>query len=137
MRSRVIIHRRACVSLSNGCPGGKPAGTARRTHLLPTAVGHSVIYGSVLALQKESEREKEKERTREREKQGAEEGLLAAKEEGGRFQGGGGRPTLLLVPSCRVREGERNTGRRGQREKEKESAREKRERESEGKKVTD
>lgn len=41
----------------------------RRIHLLPTAVGHSVIYGPVLAAE-----------------QGVEEGLLAAKEEGGVFR---------------------------------------------------
>lgn len=55
------------VRASNGCPGSNPRD--RRTHLLPTAVGHSVIYGPVLAAE-----------------QGVEEGLLAAKEEGGVFR---------------------------------------------------
>jgi len=73
------LRRRACTRLT-----GVPVATRRdrRTHLLPTAVGHSVIYGPVLAAE-----------------QGAEEGLLLAcgEERGWRFQGGGGRPTLSLV----------------------------------------
>lgn len=61
--STVYLQRRACTRVSNGCPGSN-----RRTHLLPTAVGHSVIYGPVLAAE-----------------QGVED-LLAAKEEGGVFR---------------------------------------------------
>jgi len=67
-RSSSIVYpqRRACTRLT-----GVPVATRRdrRTHLLPTAVGHSVIYGPVLVAE-----------------QGVEEGLLAAKEEGGVFR---------------------------------------------------
>jgi len=66
LSSSTVYLQRACTRLT-----GVPVATRRdrRTHLLPTAVGHSVIYGPVLAAE-----------------QGVEEGLLAAKEEGGVFR---------------------------------------------------
>lgn len=68
----LVIHR-ISAARSGACTRltGVPVATRRdrRTHLLPTAVGHSVIYGPVLVAE-----------------QGVEEGLLAAKEEGGVFR---------------------------------------------------